>query len=106
MMPAPDSPPPPAAAAPRGLRIVAFVAVLALLSYGQAFFVTLFFALFLSLALRPFVSLLEGRLPAYPRSCLVLAILIGAVALLIVNVSAQLQQFYLDLRCTRARSAR
>ena len=81
----------------RGLWIVAFVAVLALLSYGQAFFVTLCFSLFLSLALRPFVSLLErARMPRVPAILLVLAILIGAVALLIVNVSAQLQQFYLD----------
>jgi len=97
MMPEPSSPAP-VAAAPRGLRILTFVAVLALLSYGQAFFVTLFFALFLSLALRPFVSLLErARMPRVPAILLVLAILIGAVALLIVNVSAQLQQFYLDL---------
>ena len=81
-----------------GLRILAFAAAVALLSYGQAFFVTIFFSLFLSLALRPFVSLLErARMPRVPAILLVLAILIGAVALLIVNVSAQLQQFYLDL---------
>jgi len=47
-----------------GLRILAFAAAVALLSYGQAFFVTIFFSLFLSLALRPFVSLLErARMP-------------------------------------------
>lgn len=81
----------------RGLRIVAIVAILALLSYGQTFFVTLCFSIFLSLALRPFVSLLErARMPRVPAILLVLAILIGGVALLIVNVSAQLQQFYLD----------
>ncbi len=81
-----------------GLRLLALAAAIALLSYGQAFFVTLFFSLFLSLALRPFVSLLErARMPRVPAILIVLAILIGAVALLIVNVSAQLQQFYLDL---------
>jgi predicted PurR-regulated permease PerM len=98
MSPAPESAGPTAAPGARGLRILAFVGVLALLSYGQAFFVTLFFSIFLSLALRPFVSLLErARMPRVPAILLVLAILIGAVALLIVNVSAQLQQFYLDL---------
>ena len=81
-----------------GMRLLALAAAIALLSYGQAFFVTIFFSLFLSLALRPFVSLLErARMPRVPAILLVLAILIGGVALLIVNVSAQLQQFYLDL---------
>lgn len=80
------------------MRLLALAAAIALLSYGQAFFVTIFFSLFLSLALRPFVSLLErARMPRIPAILLVLAILIGGVALLIVNVSAQLQQFYLDL---------
>ena len=81
-----------------GVRLLALAATIALLSYGQAFFVTIFFSLFLSLALRPFVSLLErARMPRVAAILLVLAILIGGVALLIVNVSAQLQQFYLDL---------
>jgi len=97
-MTAPEPLPPPEPPGPRGLRLLAFVAAIAILSYGQAFFVTLFFSIFLSLALRPFVSLLErARMPRVPAILLVLAILIGAVALLIVNVSAQLQQFYLDL---------
>ncbi len=81
-----------------GIRLLGLAAAIALLYYGQAFFVTIFFSLFLSLALRPFVSLLErARMPRVPAILLVLAILIGGVALLIVNVSAQLQQFYLDL---------
>jgi predicted PurR-regulated permease PerM len=82
----------------RGVTILAAAAVIALLAVGQSFFVTIFFAVFLSLALRPFVSLLErARVPRVPAILLVLAILIGGVALIIVNVSAQLQQLYLDL---------
>ncbi|HET7452869.1 MAG TPA: AI-2E family transporter, partial [Thermoanaerobaculia bacterium] len=81
-----------------GMRLLALAAAIALLSAGQAFFVPICFSLFLSLALRPFVSLLErARMPRIPAILLVLAILIGGVALLVVNVSAQLQQFYLDL---------
>jgi putative permease len=80
------------------IRVLAFGATVALLWAGQTFFVTLFFALFLSLVLRPFVTLLErARVPRMLAILLVLAILMGAVALLLVNVSAQLQQFYLDL---------
>jgi len=104
MTAAPVEPGTPAGAVVRGSRILAFVAALALLSYGQAFFVTLFFSIFLSLALRPFVSLLErARMPRVVAILLVLAILIGGVALLIVNVSAQLQQFYLDLPLYQSR---
>jgi predicted PurR-regulated permease PerM len=84
--------------APRAVAILALIAILGLLSVGQAIFVTIFFSIFLSLALRPFVSLLErAHLPRVPAILLVLAILVGAMALLIVNISAQLQQFYLDL---------
>src|SRR4029077_7684933 len=84
--------------APRAIAILALIAILGLLFYGQAIFVTIFFSIFLSLALRPFVSLLErAHLPRVPAILLVLGILVGAVALLIVNISAQLQQFYLAL---------
>ena len=85
-------------ATPRAVAVLAAVALIALLYVGQAFFVTLCFALFLSFALRPFVSLLErARVPRVLAILMVLGILIGAVALLLVNVSAQLQQLYLDL---------
>lgn len=80
------------------LTLLALAAAVFLLWAGQAFFVTIFFALFLSLALRPFVTLIErAHVPRVLAIVLVLAILIGAVALLVVNISAQLQQFYLDL---------
>ncbi len=93
-----DPPPRPGPANSRSLAFLALLAAIALLWVGQAFFVTLLFSLFLSLALRPFVSLLErARMPRVIAISLVLAILIGAVVLLVVNVSAQLQQFYLDL---------
>jgi predicted PurR-regulated permease PerM len=89
---------------PRSLSLIAFAAAVAILSVGQSFFVTVFFAVFLSLALRPFVSLLErARLPRVLAILLVLAILIGLVVLLVVNVSAQLQQLYLDLPLYQSR---
>jgi len=82
----------------RGLLLLELGAAIALLAVGQALFVTVLFALFLSLALRPFVSLLErARVPRVLAIILVLAILVGGVALLVVNISAQLQQLYLDL---------
>jgi predicted PurR-regulated permease PerM len=92
---------PPAPARPSGRRALALLAAaagVAILSVGQTFFVVMLFAIFLSLALRPFVSLLErARVPRVLAILMVLGILIGAVVLLLVNVSAQLQQLYLDL---------
>ena len=59
--------PPPATRAPEealpprsaGLAVVAAAAAVALLYYGRHLFVIVAFALFLSFAMRPFVSLLE-----------------------------------------------
>ncbi|MGH9441035.1 MAG: AI-2E family transporter [Thermoanaerobaculia bacterium] len=95
---------PPRPAPSNGLTFLAILGAIAFLWIGEAFFVTLLFSVFLSLALRPFVSLLErARMPRVIAISLVLAILIGAVVLLVVNVSAQLQQFYLDLPLYQAR---
>lgn len=90
--------PAPRVLTPTAVKVLALVAAVFFLAVGQAFFVTLMFAIFLSLALRPFVSLLErARVPRVIAILMVLSILIGAVVLLLVNISAQLQQLYLDL---------
>jgi predicted PurR-regulated permease PerM len=81
-----------------GGGFLAFAAAIALLYYGRALFITLAFALFLAFALRPFVSLLErARLPRVLAILLLLFVLTGGLALLIINVTAQLNQFYVDL---------
>ncbi len=99
------TPPPRAAAvqaaspAPRvGLTIVSLAAGVALLYYGRLFFITVIFALFLAFAMRPFVSLLErARVPRVLAILLLLFVLIGALVLLLINVTAQLNEFYGDL---------
>jgi len=54
--------------------------------------------MFLAFAMRPFVSLLErARVPRVLAILLLLFVLVGAVALMVINVTAQLNQFYVDL---------
>ena len=88
------------AAPPRGvsLTVLAVVAAVTLLYFGRVLFITFAFALFLALAMRPFVSLLErARLPRVLSILLLLFVLIGAVVLLVINVTAQVNQFYVEL---------
>ncbi len=81
-----------------GGGVLAFAAATALLYYGRVLFITLAFALFLAFAMRPFVSLLErARVPRVLAILLLLFVLIGALALLVINVTAQFNQFYGDL---------
>jgi predicted PurR-regulated permease PerM len=86
-------------AAGRGATwVVSAAAAIALLYFGRLFFLTIAFALFLAFAIRPFVSLLErARVPRVAAILLLLFVLIGALALLIINVTAQVNQFYMDL---------
>ena len=78
--------------------LVTLAAAVALLYFGRLFFITIAFALFLSFAMRPFVSLLErARVPRVIAILLLLFVLIGAIVLLVINVTAQVNQFYVDL---------
>jgi len=96
-----DTPLPPRAV---GLALVSLAAAVGLLHYGRPLFVTVAFALFLAFAMRPFVSLLErARVPRVLAILLLLFILFGAFALLVINVTAQLNQFYSDLPRYQAR---
>lgn len=89
-----SSPPPRAV----GLTILSIGSAVALLYYGQPLLVPVAFALFLSFALRPFVSLLErAGVPRVLAILLILFVIIGGVALLIINVTAQLNQFFAEL---------
>ena len=55
-------------------------------------------ALFLAFALRPFTSLLErAGVPRVLAILLILFVIIGGVALLIINVTAQMNQFFVQL---------
>ena len=86
------------ASARSGGLVISIAAGIALLYYGRALWVTLAFALFLASAMRPFVSLLErARVPRVLAILLLLFVLIGGVALMIINITAQLNQFYVDL---------
>ena len=90
----------PEAAPPRGFGATALTlaAVVVVLYYGRVLWITFAFALFLALAMRPFVSLLErARIPRVLAILLLLFVLIGAVVLLVINVTAQVNQFYMDL---------
>jgi len=87
-----------------GMAFLSLAAATALLYYGKTLFVLLAFALFLSFAIRPFVSLLErARVPRVAAILLLLFILLGALVLLVINVTAQLNQFYSDLPRYQAR---
>jgi predicted PurR-regulated permease PerM len=78
----------------RALAVLATAAVVALLWAGKVLFVTFFFALFLSLALQPFVGLLERiRAPRTVAVLIVLALLAALVAFFIANALEQLQAF-------------
>ena len=81
-----------------GFAVVSLAATIALLYYGRVFFITVIFALFLAFAMRPFVSLLErARVPRVLAILLLLFVLVGALVLLFINVTAQLNEFYGDL---------
>ena len=87
-----------------GFTIVSLASAVALLYYGRLFFITVIFALFLAFAMRPFVSLLErARVPRVLAILLLLFVLIGALVLLFINVTAQLNEFYGDLPRYQAR---
>jgi predicted PurR-regulated permease PerM len=75
-----------------------------MLHYGRVLWITFAFALFLALAMRPFVSLLErARIPRVLAILLLLFVLIGAIVLLVINVTSQINQFYVDLPRYRSR---
>jgi predicted PurR-regulated permease PerM len=77
---------------------VSLAAAIALLYYGRALWVTVAFALFLASAMRPFVSLLErARVPRVLAILLLLFVLVGGFALMVINITAQVNQFYVDL---------
>ncbi len=99
-VPAPHPPPPRVV----GLTVVSLAAVVGLLYYGQALLVPVAFALFLTFALRPFVSLLErAGVPRVLAILLILFVIIGGLALLVLNVTAQLNQFFAELPRYQAR---
>ncbi len=77
--------------------LLSFAAAIALLYFGRVFFITIAFAMFLAFAMRPFVSLLErARVPRVIAVLLLLFVLIGGIVLLIINITAQVNQFYMD----------
>jgi predicted PurR-regulated permease PerM len=81
-----------------GLTAISTAAVIGLLYYGRPLLVPLAFALFLAFALRPFVSLLErAGVPRILAILLILFLIIGGVTLLVINVTAQLNQFFGEL---------
>jgi predicted PurR-regulated permease PerM len=87
-----------------GGTVVAVSAAIALLYFGRLFFITLAFALFLAFAMRPFVSLLErARVPRVIAILLLLFVLIGGIVLLVINVTAQINEFYSELPRYQAR---
>jgi predicted PurR-regulated permease PerM len=87
-----------------GLTVVSIAAAIGLLYYGQPLLVPVAFALFLSFALRPFVSLLErAGVPRVLAILLILFVIIGGVTLLVINVTAQLNQFFAELPRYQAR---
>ena len=90
----PHSPPPRVV----GLTAISTAAVVGLLYYGRPLLVPIAFALFLAFALRPFVSLLErAGVPRVLAILLILFVIVGGVALLVINVTAQLNQFFAAL---------
>jgi len=88
----------PISARSTGWTALTIAAIIALLYFGRNLFIVLAFALFLSFALRPFVSLLErARVPRILAILMLLFVLIGAIVLLVINVTAQLNLFYSQL---------
>jgi predicted PurR-regulated permease PerM len=97
---APHSPPPRVV----GLTVISLAAVVGLLYYGRPLLVPIAFALFLAFALRPFVSLLErAGVPRVLAILLILFVIVGGLALLVINVTAQLNQFFAALPRYQAR---
>ena len=87
-----------------GLTAISTAAVVGLLYYGRPLLVPIAFALFLAFALRPFVSLLErAGVPRVLAILLILFVIVGGVALLVINVTAQLNQFFAALPRYQAR---
>jgi predicted PurR-regulated permease PerM len=81
-----------------GLTAISTAAVIGLLYYGRPLLVPLAFALFMAFALRPFVSLLErAGVPRILAILLILFLIIGGVTLLVINITAQLNQFFGEL---------
>src|SRR5674476_1458106 len=74
----------------RALVVLATAAVVGLLWAGKVLFVMFFFALFLSFALQPFVTLLE-RL-RFPRSLAVLVVILFLSALSLIHISEPTRQ--------------
>ncbi len=96
----PHSPPPRVV----GLTAISAAAVVGLLYYGRPLLVPVAFALFLSFALRPFVSLLErAGVPRVLAILLILFVIVGGIALLVINVTGQLNQFFAALPRYQAR---
>jgi len=78
----------------RALVVLATAAVVGLLWAGKILFVTFFFALFISLAIQPFVALLEKvRLPRTLAVLVVLVALAALVVFFLVNALEQIQTF-------------
>jgi len=87
-----------------GPTVISLAAVVGLLYYGRPLLVPIAFALFLSFALRPFVSLLErAGVPRVLAIMLIIFVIVGGVALLVINVTAQLNQFFAELPRYQAR---
>jgi predicted PurR-regulated permease PerM len=88
----------------RALVVLATVAIVGLLWAGKVLFVMFFFALFLSFALQPFVTLLE-RL-RFPRAMAVLVVIVFLSALVVFfafNAMIQIEAFTHDLPAYEAR---
>ncbi len=82
----------------RALAVLATAAIVGLLWAGKILFVTFFFALFLSLAIQPFVTLLERiKVPRSLAVLLVLLLLAALVVFFIVNALEQIQAFLANL---------
>lgn len=88
----------------RALVVLATAAMVGLLWAGKVLFVMFFFALFLSFALQPFVTLLEKL--RFPRSLAVLVVIVFLSALavfFVVNAMSQIEAFTRDLPAYEAR---
>ena len=82
----------------RALVVLATAALVGMLWAGKVLFVMFFFALFLSFALQPFVTLLEKI--RFPRSLAVLTVIVFLSALVVffvVNAMSQIEAFTRDL---------
>jgi len=81
----------------RALAVLATAAIVGLLWAGKILFVTFFFGLFLSLAILPFVDLLERiRVPRVIAISLILALLFALMAFFVVNALDQAEAFSRD----------